>query len=120
MFLAWCTPAVHRISAVPPFRIDSYPQWSIASYVARARVGNGFKETLYASVSYHLSKRTELYLAGDYMDEAARRVQGRVDVRLEQPPRTDDRYSDAVLILARRSAQSRSRPAVVAARENST
>lgn len=34
---------------------------------ARARVRNGFDETLYASVFYHLSKRTELYLAGDYM-----------------------------------------------------
>lgn len=61
------TPVVHRISAVPPFRIDSYPQSSIASYVARARVGNGFEETPCASVFYHLSKRTELYLAGDYM-----------------------------------------------------
>jgi len=28
---------------------------------------NGFKETLYGSVFYHLSKRTEVYLAGDYM-----------------------------------------------------
>lgn len=28
---------------------------------------NGFKETVYASTFYHLSKRTELYLAGDYM-----------------------------------------------------
>ncbi|MEX3955319.1 porin [Trinickia sp. EG282A] len=28
---------------------------------------NGFKETLYGSIFYHLSKRTELYLAGDYM-----------------------------------------------------
>ncbi|CAN7373940.1 porin [Trinickia sp. LjRoot230] len=28
---------------------------------------DGFKETLYGSVFYHLSKRTELYLAGDYM-----------------------------------------------------
>lgn len=38
-----------------------------ASYVSRARVGNGFEETPCASVFYHLSKRTELYLAGDYM-----------------------------------------------------
>ncbi len=30
-------------------------------------VHNGFKETLYGSVFYHLSKRTELYFAGDYM-----------------------------------------------------
>ena len=30
-------------------------------------VHNGFKETLYGSIFYHLSKRTELYLAGDYM-----------------------------------------------------
>lgn len=28
---------------------------------------NGFKETLYGSIFYRLSKRTELYLAGDYM-----------------------------------------------------
>lgn len=28
---------------------------------------NGFKETVYASTFYHLSKRTELYLAGDFM-----------------------------------------------------
>ncbi|WP_133648794.1 porin [Paraburkholderia flava] len=29
--------------------------------------GSGYKETLYGSVFYHLSKRTELYVAGDYM-----------------------------------------------------
>jgi predicted porin len=34
---------------------------------AAAGLHNGFKETLYGSVFYHLSKRTELYLAGDYM-----------------------------------------------------
>jgi predicted porin len=34
---------------------------------ATAGLHNGFKETLYASTFYHLSKRTELYLAGDYM-----------------------------------------------------
>ncbi|SMG55453.1 porin [Paraburkholderia susongensis] len=28
---------------------------------------SGYKETLYASMFYHLSKRTELYVAGDYM-----------------------------------------------------
>ncbi|HTH73644.1 MAG TPA: porin, partial [Trinickia sp.] len=30
-------------------------------------VHNGYKETIYASTFYHLSKRTELYLAADYM-----------------------------------------------------
>ena len=30
-------------------------------------VNSGYKETLYASTFYHLSKRTELYLAADYM-----------------------------------------------------
>lgn len=29
--------------------------------------GSGFKETLYGSIFYHLSKRTEVYLAGDFM-----------------------------------------------------
>jgi predicted porin len=29
--------------------------------------GSGYKETLHASVFYHLSKRTEVYVAGDYM-----------------------------------------------------
>ena len=29
--------------------------------------GSGYKETLYASMFYHLSKRTERYVAGDYM-----------------------------------------------------
>lgn len=28
---------------------------------------NGYKETLYGSIFYHLSKRTEVYLAADYM-----------------------------------------------------
>ncbi|QCP48536.1 porin [Trinickia violacea] len=30
-------------------------------------VNNGYKETIYASTFYHLSKRTEVYLAADYM-----------------------------------------------------
>ncbi|WP_120348004.1 porin [Paraburkholderia fungorum] len=30
-------------------------------------VHNGYKETVYASAFYHLSKRTEVYLAADYM-----------------------------------------------------
>lgn len=34
---------------------------------AATTVHNGYKETLYASTFYHLSKRTELYLAADYM-----------------------------------------------------
>ncbi|EED97914.1 hypothetical protein FEP07_04681 [Burkholderia multivorans] len=54
--------------AVSPFRIGSHPQSSQRpTSHARARVGNSFKETPCASVFYHLSKRTELYLAGDYM-----------------------------------------------------
>jgi predicted porin len=38
-----------------------------AAFDPAGGVHNGFKETLYGSVFYHLSKRTELYLAGDYM-----------------------------------------------------
>ena len=34
---------------------------------ADTTVHNGYKETVYASTFYHLSKRTELYLAADYM-----------------------------------------------------
>ncbi|MET5020829.1 porin, partial [Burkholderia pseudomallei] len=39
----------------------------IGDFSLTSGVGNGFKETLYGSVFYHLSKRTDLYLAGDYM-----------------------------------------------------
>ncbi len=38
-----------------------------AAFNLSGGVHNGFKETLYASAFYHLSKRTELYVAGDYM-----------------------------------------------------
>jgi predicted porin len=34
---------------------------------AATTVHSGYKETVYASTFYHLSKRTELYLAADYM-----------------------------------------------------
>ncbi|WP_367277838.1 porin [Paraburkholderia sp.] len=34
---------------------------------AATTVHNGYKETLYASTFYHLTKRTEVYLAADYM-----------------------------------------------------
>jgi predicted porin len=43
------------------------PNANLGAFSLTNGVGNGFKETLYASVFYHLSKRTELYLAGDYM-----------------------------------------------------
>ncbi|MBO7778305.1 porin [Burkholderia pseudomallei] len=43
------------------------PNANIGDFSLTSGVGNGFKETLYGSVFYHLSKRTELYLAGDYM-----------------------------------------------------
>jgi predicted porin len=43
------------------------PNANIGAFSLTSGVGNGFKETLYASAFYHLSKRTEVYLAGDYM-----------------------------------------------------
>jgi len=43
------------------------PNANLGAFSLTNGVGNGFKETLYASLFYHLSKRTELYLAGDYM-----------------------------------------------------
>ncbi len=43
------------------------PNANIGTFSQTNGVGNGYKETLYGSVFYHLSKRTELYLAGDYM-----------------------------------------------------
>jgi predicted porin len=36
-------------------------------FSASSGLHNGYKETLYGSIFYHLSKRTEVYLAGDYM-----------------------------------------------------
>ncbi|WP_118183966.1 porin [Paraburkholderia phosphatilytica] len=43
------------------------PNANIGAFDPTQGVHNGFKETLYGSVFYHLSKRTEVYLAGDYM-----------------------------------------------------
>ncbi|MFX1676302.1 porin [Paraburkholderia sp. A2WS-5] len=43
------------------------PNANLGTFDLTSGLHNGFKETLYASVFYHLSKRTELYLAGDYM-----------------------------------------------------
>lgn len=43
------------------------PNANIGAFSLTNGVGNGYKETLYGSIFYHLSKRTELYLAGDYM-----------------------------------------------------
>lgn len=37
------------------------------SFDPSGAVHNGYKETVYASAFYHLLKRTELYVAGDYM-----------------------------------------------------
>ncbi|WP_425325522.1 porin [Paraburkholderia sacchari] len=43
------------------------PNANLGTFDPTSGLHNGFKETLYASVFYHLSKRTEVYLAGDYM-----------------------------------------------------
>ncbi|MCA3784285.1 MAG: porin, partial [Burkholderia sp.] len=43
------------------------PNANLGAFSLTNGVANGFKETLYGSVFYHLSKRTEVYLAGDYM-----------------------------------------------------
>ncbi|WP_425394112.1 porin [Burkholderia singularis] len=43
------------------------PNANLGAFSLTSGVGNGYKETLYGSVFYHLSKRTEVYLAGDYM-----------------------------------------------------
>jgi predicted porin len=43
------------------------PNANIGAFDPTSGLHNGFKETLYGSVFYHLSKRTEVYLAGDYM-----------------------------------------------------
>jgi predicted porin len=43
------------------------PYANVGTFDLASGVHNGFKETLYWSAFYHLSKRTELYLAGDYM-----------------------------------------------------
>lgn len=43
------------------------PNANIGAFSLTNGVGNGYKETLYWSTFYHLSKRTEVYLAGDFM-----------------------------------------------------
>ena len=43
------------------------PNANIGTFSMTNGIANGYKETLYASVFYHLSKRTEVYIAGDYM-----------------------------------------------------
>ncbi|MGF6754383.1 porin [Paraburkholderia sp. GAS42] len=43
------------------------PNANIGAFDPASGLHNGFKETLYGSIFYHVSKRTELYLAGDYM-----------------------------------------------------
>ncbi|MCP3722446.1 porin [Paraburkholderia sp. CNPSo 3272] len=43
------------------------PNANIGAFDPASGLHNGFKETLYGSIFYHLSKRTEVYLAGDYM-----------------------------------------------------
>ncbi|MFK0380082.1 porin [Pandoraea sp. NPDC090278] len=43
------------------------PNANVGAFSLTNGVGSGYKETLYASVFYHLSKRTEVYVAGDYM-----------------------------------------------------
>ncbi|MEX3933760.1 porin [Paraburkholderia phymatum] len=43
------------------------PNANLGTFDPTSGLHNGFKETLYGSVFYHLSKRTEVYVAGDYM-----------------------------------------------------
>ncbi|WP_173819584.1 porin [Paraburkholderia piptadeniae] len=43
------------------------PNANIGTFDPASGLHKGYKETLYWSAFYHLSKRTELYLAGDYM-----------------------------------------------------
>jgi predicted porin len=43
------------------------PNANLGAFDPTSGLHNGFKETLYGSIFYHLSKRTEVYLAGDYM-----------------------------------------------------
>jgi predicted porin len=43
------------------------PNANIGAFDSTSGLHNGWKETLYWSTFYHLSKRTEVYLAGDYM-----------------------------------------------------
>ncbi|MEM5340751.1 porin [Paraburkholderia azotifigens] len=43
------------------------PNANIGTFDPASGLHNGYKETLYWSAFYHLSKRTEVYVAGDYM-----------------------------------------------------
>jgi predicted porin len=43
------------------------PNANIGAFDPTSGLHNGYKETVYGSIFYHLSKRTEVYLAGDYM-----------------------------------------------------
>ncbi|MFP3610271.1 porin [Paraburkholderia sp. SIMBA_050] len=43
------------------------PNANIGAFDPSSGLHNGYKETLYWSAFYHLSRRTEVYLAGDYM-----------------------------------------------------
>ena len=43
------------------------PNANIGAFDPTSGTHNGYKETLYGSIFYHLSKRTEVYLAADYM-----------------------------------------------------
>lgn len=43
------------------------PNANLGAFSLTNGTGNGFKETVYGSVFYHLSKRTEVYVAGDFM-----------------------------------------------------
>ena len=71
------------------------PNANLGAFSLTNGVANGFKETIYGSVFYHLSKRTEVYLRR--LHEAARRLHGVVDVRREEPARTDLGHPHALL-----------------------
>jgi len=43
------------------------PNANVGTFDPASSLHNGYKETLYWSAFYHLSKRTEVYVAGDYM-----------------------------------------------------
>ena len=43
------------------------PNANVGAFDPASSLHNGYKETLYWSAFYHLSKRTEVYVAGDYM-----------------------------------------------------
>ncbi|TDN63240.1 porin [Paraburkholderia sp. BL10I2N1] len=50
------------------YNIDGdIPNANLGAFDPTSALHNGWKETLYWSAFYHLSKRTEVYVAGDYM-----------------------------------------------------